>query len=328
MNRILPVILLLTLFLLNPAWTFAISPSTETHASPIQEEEMTFLIAEQIPFTPQETSQEPVSISSVNPAQTPDILPPVTDTTFIRNEEPSSVVAEQKGSDQEELAQEKSDEQNDLTVEEGEEEIRQIADPFLPWNKAMYHFNDKFYFWALKPVTQAYKLIVPEPFRIMFNNFFDNLRAPGRFVNNLLQLKTKAAGNEFVRFAFNSTAGLGGLADAAKELLHIQKSPADFGQTLGRYGIGQGFYLVWPILGPSSPRDTIGMAGDYFLYPLIYLSFTDISFGYSTGIYGFETVNKTSFHIGDYEAFKEAAIDPYVSLRDGYVQNRKEAVGK
>lgn len=328
MNRILPVILLLTLFLLNPAWTFAISPSTETHASPIQEEEMTFLIAEQIPFTPQETSQEPVSISSVSPAQTPDILPLVTDTTFIRNEEPSSVVAEQKGSDQEEPAQEKSDEQNDLTVEEGEEEVRQIADPFLPWNKAMYHFNDKFYFWALKPVTQAYKLIVPEPFRIMFNNFFDNLRAPGRFVNKLLQLKMKEAGNELIRFAFNSIAGVGGLADAAKDALGIQKTPVDFGQTLGHYRVGHGFYLVWPILGPSSLRDTIGFIGDQALYPLSYISFTNIPSEVVAGIAGFETVNKTSFHIGDYEAFKEAAIDPYVSLRDGYVQNRKEAVGK
>ena len=294
MTRMPYLIMLFALFLLNPSRAFAIAPSMEPHALPAQEEEGT--------------------------------LPTASDSW--RNEESLFVIAEQRGSDREEPVKERSGEQNDLTEESAAEEAPQIADPLRPWNKAMYHFNDKFYFWVLKPVTQVFKYVAPEPLRIMCYNFFDNLRAPGRFVNNLLQWKTKAAGNEFVRFAFNSTAGLGGLADAAKELLHIQKSPADFGQTLGRYGIGQGFYLVWPILGPSSPRDTIGMAGDYFLYPLSYLSFTDISFGYSTGIYGLETVNKTSFQIGNYEAFKEAAIDPYVSLRNAYFQNRKKEVGK
>jgi phospholipid-binding lipoprotein MlaA len=162
----------------------------------------------------------------------------------------------------------------------------------------------------------------------MFNNFFDNLRSPGRFVNNLLQLKMKAAGNEFIRFVFNSTAGVGGLLDAAKNGLGIQKSPADFGQTFGRYGIGHGFYIVWPILGPSSLRDTFGFIGDRALYPLSYIGFTNIPFEAAAGIAIFETVNKTSFQIGDYETFKKAAIDPYTSMRDSYVQNRKETVGK
>lgn len=291
MNRMPYLIMLFALFLLNPSRAFAIAPSMEPHALPAQEEEGT--------------------------------LPTAPDSLW--NEESLFVIAEQRGPDREEPVKERSGEQNDLTEESVAEEAPQIADPLRPWNNAMYHFNDKFYFWVLKPVTQVYKYVAPEPLRIMCNNFFDNLRTPGRFVNNLLQMKTKAAGNEFVRFAFNSTAGLGGLADAAKELLHIQKSPADFGQTLGRYGIGQGFYLVWPIVGPSSPRDTVGMVGDYFLYPL---SYTDISFVYSAGIYGLETVNKTSFRIGDYEALKEAAIDPYVSLRNAYFQNRKKEVGK
>jgi len=291
MNRIPYIIMLFVLFLLNPGWAFAIAPPMEPHALLAQKEEGT--------------------------------LPTASDS--LRSEESLFVIAEQRGPDREGPVKERSGEQNDLTEESVTEEAPRIADPLRPWNKAMYHFNDKFYFWVLKPVTQVYKYVAPEPLRIMCSNFFDNLRAPGRFVNNLLQWKTKAAGNEFVRFAFNSTAGLGGLADAAKELLYIQKSPADFGQTLGRYGIGQGFYLVWPILGPSSPRDTVGMVGDYFLYPLSYI---DIPFVYSAGIYGLETVNKTSFRIGDYEALKEAAIDPYVSLRNAYFQNRKKEVGK
>ncbi len=296
MNRILPVILLLVPLLLNPAMVFANEPSREPSASPTQEE--------------------------MGPA----ILPVREGTDSIQNQESPHMVVEQKEPGQEESAQEKSEKESDLTAEEKEEEILRIPDPLRSWNKAMYHFNDKLYFWVLKPVTVVYTYVAPEPIRILFNNFFDNLKAPARVVNHLLQRKMKAAGNEFVRFVFNSTAGLGGLADAAKELLHIQKSPADFGQTLGRSGIGHGFYLILPIFGPSSLRDGIGVAVDQFMYPLSYLSFTNISFEASAGISAFETVNYTSFHIGDYEALKEAAIDPYISIRDAYFQNRKKAV--
>ena len=295
----IPLLLLLSLFLLILSQTVAIAASIEPRDSPAREEE-----------------------------RTPRLLPPLTETDPIENEQPPLVVAQQKGSGKEDPAQEKPDEQRDSNAEEMEEEAVLVADPLRPLNEAMFLFNDKLYFWVLKPATLGYTYIAPEPLRMILNNSFDNLRAPGRFVNNLLQLKMKAAGNEFVRFVFNSTAGLGGLADAAKDLLHIQKSPADFGQTLGYYGVGHGFYIVWPILGPSSPRDTVGYIGDRILHPLSYLRFTEISFEASSAIFVLETVNETSFRIGDYEAFKEAAIDPYVSMRDGYFQNRKKAVEK
>jgi phospholipid-binding lipoprotein MlaA len=300
MKRMPPAILLfLSLFLLILNQTVAIAASIEPYDSPAREEE-----------------------------RTSRLLSPITETDSIQNEQPPLVVVQQKGSGKEDPVQERPDEQKGFNAEEKEEEAVLMADPLRPWNKAMFLFNDKLYFWVLKPVTLGYTYIAPEPLRMILNNFFDNLKAPGRFVNNLLQLKMKAAGNESVRFVFNSTAGLGGLADAAKDLLHIQKSPADFGQTLGYYGIGHGFYLVWPMIGPSSPRDTVGYIGDRILYPLSYLSFTEISLEASSAIFVIETVNETSFRIGDYEAFKEAAIDPYASLRDAYFQNRKKAVEK
>lgn len=295
MNRILPILLLLVFLLLDTTGASAEASRTDPPAPSNREERVSGL------------------------------LPFLSDTDSIRDEAPPYVVVEQKVPDQNDSAQGKSEKEGNLTTEE-KEEVPEIADPLRPWNKAMYHFNDKLYFWVLKPVTVVYTYAVPEPIRILFNNFFDNLKAPARVVNNLLQRKMKAAGNEFVRFVFNSTAGLGGLADAAKELLHIQKSPADFGQTLGRSGIGHGFYLILPLFGPSSLRDGIGVAVDQFMYPLSYLSFTNISFEASAGISAFETVNYTSFHIGDYEALKEAAIDPYISIRDAYFQNRKKAV--
>ena len=298
MGQTLPFILLLVFLLLNSAGVLANEPRREPSASPTREE--------------------------MGPA----ILLAREGTDSIQNQESPKTVVVQKGHGQEKSAPEKSEKESNLTAEEKEEEILQVPDPFQSWNKAMYHFNDKLYFWVLKPVTVLYAYAAPEPVRILFNNFFDNLKAPARFVNHVLQGKTKAAGNEFVRFIFNSTAGLGGLADAAKELLHIQRSPADFGQTLGVNGVTHGFYLVLPILGPSSLRDGIGLAVDRAMYPISYLTFADISFEVSAGLFAFETVNDTSFHLGDYEAFKEAAIDPYVSMRDAYFQNRKKAVEK
>lgn len=216
--------------------------------------------------------------------------------------------------------------ENNNGTYEGEEESPRIADPLAPINKVMFHFNDKLYFWALKPVTQVYSHIIPADFRVVFSNAYDNLKAPGRMLNNLLQLRFKAAGNELIRFIFNSFAGVGGLGDVAKDALGLRKQEADFGQTLGRYGIGHGVYIVLPVLGPSSLRDTVGVAGDRLMYPLTYISESDLTFGEAAGIAAHEKVNDTSFKIGDYESFKESAIDPYISMRDAFVQHRKKKV--
>jgi len=197
-----------------------------------------------------------------------------------------------------------------------------IADPLYYWNVSMYHVNDKFYFWLLKPVAQGYKAIAPEPVRISVSNFFHNLTTPVRFVGNLLQLRLLNAGNELVRFVTNSTQGLGGFMDVAKSHYGITVPDEDIGQALGSYGIGHGFYLVWPIFGPSSLRDTVGLAGDMLLNPVTYVNPAEAS----VGIKAYDRVNETTFHIGDYEAMKDAAIDPYVSMRNGYLQHRKKLV--
>jgi phospholipid-binding lipoprotein MlaA len=207
--------------------------------------------------------------------------------------------------------------------EEDEEEPVRIADPIYPWNKAMYHFNDKLYFWLMKPVAQGYSYVIPEDARISARNFFQNIYTPIRFVNNLLQLKMKKAGNELIRFFYNSTAGILGLVDAAKTDLDIPMQKEDLGQTFGHYGIGHGFYIVWPFLGPSSLRDSVGMAGDMFLDPLYYLEPQET--GLYVTIYD-KGINEVSLRVGDYEDLKKAAIDPYVSIRDAYTQYRKKQV--
>jgi phospholipid-binding lipoprotein MlaA len=210
--------------------------------------------------------------------------------------------------------------------EEGQAEAPRIPDPLEPVNKVVYHFNDKLYFWGVKPVTQVYSHIVPEDFRFAISNVYDNLWAPSRVINNLLQLRLKSAGNELIRFLFNSFAGVGGMGDMADKALGIKKQEADFGQTLGHYGIGHGIYLVLPVFGPSSIRDGIGIAGDRFMHPLTYVPSRNLTFGEKVGISTHEKVNETSFRIGDYESFKAAALDPYVSMRDAFVQNRLKAV--
>jgi phospholipid-binding lipoprotein MlaA len=197
-----------------------------------------------------------------------------------------------------------------------------VADPIAPFNRAMYHFNDKFYFWVLKPVTKGYKYVVPAPLRLSVKNFFDNLIMPVRLVNCVLQGKFHSAGTEVTRFVINSTAGMLGFADPADNYPQLKTKDEDLGQTLGAYGIGNGFYIVWPLVGPSTLRDTVGLAGDQFLNPVAYVRPAEAAFG----ITAYKRVNTTSFHIGDYESLKESAIDPYSAIRDAYIQSRAKKV--
>jgi phospholipid-binding lipoprotein MlaA len=241
----------------------------------------------------------------------------------------SSAVKEEKALSPEQLpalneknTEQKASEKEEIIEDEGEEETVKIADPLSPWNKAMYHVNDKVYFWLLKPVSQEYSRVVPEDIRLSVSNVFQNLTSPIRFVSSLLQLKMRDAGNELLRFVYNSTAGIGGLADVARTDLRINRKEEDIGQAIGHYGIGHGFYIVWPFLGPSSLRDTVGRVGDMFLDPVSYVNPVEAA----AGITVYDKVNETSFHIGDYEDLKKSAVDPYISIRDAYVQYRNKKV--
>ena len=203
------------------------------------------------------------------------------------------------------------------------EEKVTIDDPIEPFNRAMHVFNDRLYFWILKPVAQGYNVVVPEPARISVKNFFSNLAFPGRFLSCLLQTDFSGAATEAGRFAVNTIWGLGGLLDpAAGPELNLQKQDADLGQTLGVYGVGHGFYIVWPVYGPSSPRDTLTIAGDQLLYPPSYIS----PWYANLGVWAYEKINYVSLRIGDYESVIGAAIDPYISVRDAYVQYRMKDV--
>lgn len=214
---------------------------------------------------------------------------------------------------------------DDFDETNGPDEDQEISDPLETFNRAMFQFNDKLYFWILKPAAEGYQKVVPQTARTSVSRLFDNARFPIRFINNLLQLNIEGALTELGRFTVNTLWGIGGLLDpASREEVGIGKSDADLGQTLGIYGVGPGFYVVWPVLGPSSARDSVRIAGDYFLDPVSYVNPLYASFG----VRAFDVVNDTSLRIGDYEALKDAAIDPYVALRNAYFQYREGKIRK
>jgi phospholipid-binding lipoprotein MlaA len=203
--------------------------------------------------------------------------------------------------------------------------LEPISDPLEPVNRVFFAFNDKLYFWVLKPVSTVYSKAVPENLRVAIGNFFDNLETPVRFVNCLLQGKFKGAGHEVFRFLVNSTAGFLGTCDVASIKLGIGPYREDLGQTLGTYGFYSGIYLCWPVFGPSSIRDTVGRGGDMFLDPL---SFVYLQGSEWAAVRGWESVNGTSLVIGEYEDLKRAALDPYVAVKDAYHQNRESRIRK
>jgi len=197
-----------------------------------------------------------------------------------------------------------------------------LADPLEPLNRALFVFNDKAYFWVMKPVAQGYAFVVPELARISVRNFFRNITMPVRFVNNLLQGKIRNSGVELLRFLINTTGGIGGLFDPAKDDFSLEPRNEDLGQTLGKYGLGHGFYLVLPLLGPSSLRDTVGQTGDFFLNPINYVDDSGVVIGAKV----LNAENEVSLRIGEYEDLTKSAIDPYVAVRDAYSQYREKKV--
>lgn len=200
----------------------------------------------------------------------------------------------------------------------------QIADPLEPFNRVIFQINDRLYFWLLKPAAQGYNFVIPTDFRLIIANFFSNVMTPVRLANCILQGKMKNAGTEVARFFVNSTIGILGFGDPGKQMFNMDISDEDLGQTLGVWGIGNGFYIVWPIVGSSTLRESVGFAGDLWLNPIAYLES-------ATAVYGvgfYRRFNDLSFRIGEYEAIKEAALEPYSAVRNGYIQFRSALVDR
>ena len=213
----------------------------------------------------------------------------------------------------------------------------ELFDPLSGYNRMMTGFNDTVYTSLLFPVARGYEHVVPSEGRQAVNRFFINLHFPVRFVNNLLQLKIVNSGEELARFAVNTTLGIGGFFDPASTWLGLTPHPEDFGQTLGHYGAGGGFHIVWPLLGPSNLRDSLGMLSDWYIDPANYVGGRGYYFGgrgYNTFENGnesflaesFELLNKTSLNYPQYESLKKDAVDLYPFFRNIYEQSRNKAI--
>ncbi len=199
-----------------------------------------------------------------------------------------------------------------------------INDPLEPMNRAFFQFNDKLYEWVLKPVTNAYIWILPLEVRKSFNNFFLNIAAPVRLVNTLFQGNLEATGIVLERFVINSTLGVYGFADIADEEFDIKRRRADFGQTLGKWGLAEGIYLCWPIVGPSSVRDSAGLVVDSYTSIIPYIDSNSPAL--SASYYSTNMVNRLSLNPTAYDDLKKYAVDPYISARQAYYEYRKALI--
>lgn len=200
-----------------------------------------------------------------------------------------------------------------------------INDPFEPVNRGIFWVNDKLYFYAIKPVARGYRLVVPRKARVSIRNVFSNAAAPIRIGNSLLQLKFRDFGTELYRFVINTTFGIGGLFDPAESVAGVKPAIEDFGQTLGSYGIGHGFYLVLPIVGPSSLRDGTGSFVDSFADPWRYMNLETVEF---LGVKALDVTNRLSLDRDTYEGVVQDSLDPYLFIRAAYAQRRKAQVGE
>ncbi len=202
---------------------------------------------------------------------------------------------------------------------EGAEADPEEYDPWEGFNERMFEFNRRLDKYILKPVARGYNFITPDEIQIMVSNGFDNISFVPRFVNSLLQGKFRGAGREISRFLINSTAGVGGLFDPAKDVFGILKSREDFGQTLCTWGTGSGPYVIVPFLEPLTVRDGVGKAVDGAMDPLAYvLPFFWDRLGMKVG----DIVNERSLNLDLFQGFEESVIDMYSAVRHAYLQRR------
>lgn len=195
-------------------------------------------------------------------------------------------------------------------------------DPFEPFNRAMFSFNEKFDQWLLKPVARGYDRIVPDVVKLGVGNFFSNLLQPRVAVNDLLQGKFAQSGRDTGRFLVNSTVGILGFVDVA-ESVGLEPREEDWGQTFAVWGMRDGPYFVWPIIGPRYARDTLGFGFDWLSNPVTYVEPPAASWGlWSVNIVD----TRARFLPSDRVIEQAAGDDKYIFIREAYRQRRRNLI--
>ncbi len=193
---------------------------------------------------------------------------------------------------------------------------RAPQDPWESWNRGVYRVNDKLDRAVAKPLARTYVRVLPQPIRTGVRNFFDNLSTTTVMINDALQGKLRASGNDLGRFLLNSTLGLGGILDPATPA-GLAKNNEDFGQTLGHWGVHPGPFLELPLLGPSDLRDGPARLVDSYTSPLQYVR----NSGVKWGLFGLHLVD-TRAELLSLDATLQQAYDPYAFVRDAYLSRR------
>ena len=226
-----------------------------------------------------------------------------------------------------------ADEYDDFLSEEElfgdfeEETVFTVSDPFEPVNRVTFKFNDFLYVKVMQPISNGYQKVTPDPVERGASNFFTNLGYPVRLVGNLLQLELKGAWLETERFAVNTTLGIVGVRNAADQFECLQpRQPEDVGLAFGAWGIGEGPYLVLPLIGPSNCRDLVGLVGDRAVNPLkkpfSLIEEHKWQFAYDAT----EAIVRSPSLLEMYMQLKEGAIDPYSAMKNGYAQKRRSMI--
>ncbi len=194
-------------------------------------------------------------------------------------------------------------------------------DPYEGYNRAMYKFNDTLDKAVIKPVAQGYDAVVPEPISWGISNFFSNLNEITVIINDLLQGKFQQAAHDAGRFGLNTTVGVFGIFDVAGHAGH-KKNNEDFGQTLGAWGFEPGAYVVLPLFGPRTVRDSFGLVGDMFTDPVMYVEGDDARLALA----GIRLIDTRARLLKAGKVLAEATDDEYAYVRDAYLQRREYLV--
>jgi phospholipid-binding lipoprotein MlaA len=206
-------------------------------------------------------------------------------------------------------------------------EFRQNNDPIEPFNRGSYAVHQTIDRYALEPVARGYRNVVPQPVRTGVRNVLANLRTPVIFLNDVLQGESRRAGDTLGRFVVNSTLGLGGIFDVAGTRMGVRGHDEDFGQTLARWGVGEGPYLFIPILGPSNPRDLGGFGVDIASHPLTWAGGGAAVDGLTYGRAGATVVDTREGLLETLDDVNRTSLDPYATLRSAYRQRRRAEIG-
>lgn len=208
-----------------------------------------------------------------------------------------------------------------------------VADPLEPLNRGTFWLNDQLYTIIFRPISKGYEKVLPKPVRKGIDNAFENVKFPVRFVNSALQGKFKQAGLETEKFLLNTVVGLGGIVKQSDRVPSLADIPAsDTGQTFAKWGIGHGAYIVLPLLGPSSLRDTVGLAGDYAMNPVnwgfLWHGGHDYEHDWTMIPPAANTLRSLPDQLSKYDEATRDALDRYLSARSSYIQHRAETARK